>query len=51
VAVSSSWKKRPDVVAMITGVRKSAQEQRDELIRDADPLRLSSRCGSLPQAT
>ena len=49
VAVSSKWKERPDVAKMITRVRSTAQEQRDELTKDTDPLQLSSRWVSLRQ--
>ena len=38
VALSSKWKDRPEVAKMITRVRKGAQEQRDELNQDTDPL-------------
>ena len=49
VALSSKWKDRPEVAKMITRVRKGAQEQRDELNQDTDPLLLSSRWVSLRQ--
>jgi len=49
VAMSSKWKERPEVAKMITRVRKGAQEQRDELSMDTDPLLLSSRWVSLRQ--
>ena len=48
-ALSSKWKERPDVAKMITRVRHGAQEQRDELSKDIDPLQLSSRWVSLRQ--
>ena len=47
VAMSSKWKERPEVAKMITRARKGAQEQRDELSKDTDPLLLSSRWVSL----
>ena len=49
VALSSKWKERPDVAKMIDRVRKSAQQQRDDLSQDTDPLLLSSRWVSLRQ--
>jgi len=49
VALSSKWKERPDVAKSITRLRSSAQDQRDELSKDADPLLLSSRWVSLRQ--
>jgi hypothetical protein len=49
VAVSSKWKERPDVAKMITRVRTTGRQQRDELTKDVDPLLLSSRWVSLRQ--
>jgi hypothetical protein len=49
VALSSKWKERPDVAKMITRVRIGAQEQRDGLSKDIDPMLLSSRWVSLRQ--
>ena len=48
VALSSKWRERPDVAKLIARVRKGAQEQRDELSKDTDPLLLprgGCRCG------
>jgi hypothetical protein len=49
VALSSKWKERPDVAKMIDRIRKSTQQQRDDLSQDTDPLLLSSRWVSLRQ--
>ncbi len=47
LAVSSKWKERDDVVKLVGRARKGAQEQRDDLGRDVDPMMLSSRWVSL----
>ena len=47
VALSSKWKERPEVAKMIDRLRKGAQDQRNELSLDSDPMLLSSRWVSL----